>query len=224
MNTPLRQTTSAASLLLFSLVTFSSCGINASAQKSQAVSEMSCDDANKIFSPSGAAQGGLLLNTLPAGDYTHVSAEIYFMLPTSNTTGKVTAVRAQYLETPNANTNPTTYTISPRCNEVSGTLTAFQQQAPMMSDFKTDLVNYSANNLSYTFALLSDGTSKFSVGSPIVIPGSSAAQISTTISNYWNAGVTFDRRAGDTYEFLGAHTDGSGITVYGKATYLRKDL
>jgi hypothetical protein len=223
--TRFRKTIAFVSLFAFASL-LNSCAMNADANKEKdSVKEVSCDEAITTFNAAGAAQPNLTLAQLPAGIYTHVSAEVYFERATTNQTGAKTATRVQYTESPNR-TTPVTYSQSARCLESTGNFAPFFLSVPVMVNLTTDKTSYAASTLTYSILFQNDGTPGLNISNLTSLGSTGVSTLATNLTAEWNGGYRFTRRTGDTYEFLGIRFDptGNGITVYGKATYQRTDL
>jgi hypothetical protein len=202
------------------------CAINPDANKRSSQSQTTCAESKKDFTPAAGSQTGLFLSELPAGVYTHTTADVFYESKTTLFDTTVRIARTHLLATPKGVISANQFESSIRCLETSNGFSSYSEPVPILADFtkyNSDargydilLNNYSLNFLSETQPALvkSEGASNRSAD---------AGTVASTIGGYWNAGYQFVRRSGDIYEFYGTRYEGSR-TYLGKAVFVRTNL
>lgn len=219
-------TITVASLLAFSLFA-NGCEINSEARgENQPIEESSCLDSFRAFDANGSGPA-ILLSQLPAGRYSHVSAEIYVDQTTNRADGGKDIARFHFLETPNSGANPRTYSAGLRCHETAGRFASSFTSVSVVTDF----VKYNRAD-TYDFAALSYGAT-FQTPDLITITtgyggdtrSATAATLANVFARNWNSGYRIVRAGGDLFVFYGIQVEsGTGRTIYAKATFARTGL
>lgn len=219
-------TIAVASLLALSLLA-TGCELNPEARDgSEAIEETSCLDSFRAFDTNGTGPA-ILLSQLPAGVYTHVSAEVYVDQARRRADGGKDLTRFHFLEVPKAGTNPRAYSTGLRCHETAGRFAASVTTVSLITDLvkyhHPDTFDYSA--LSYGANFQSPDLITITTGTGGELRSTDAGTIARLFSRDWNSGYRIVRTGVDTYAFYGIQVEsGTGRTIYGKASYVRTNL